>query len=1596
MGRESDERLTLPGKWSLLLQVLLIGLGLLGNYLRYEIFFSIQFIFGSIFALLALQLLGFRRGVAAAFLISLITYPLWNHPYAIVIMTGEVAAVALLQRRWRLGLVLADAIYWLCLGIPLVILFYSGVMQLPLYNSAVTMSKQAVNGIGNALVARLLFMALTARRPGAGYSLRELIFSLLVLFVLFPAVLLIALQSRAELRRTEQRVQLALSLNVERLARVVDSWLNSHLNMVEHLAWAARRQPLPVMQGELEHLCVNEGDFLRMGLFDHESITIAYAPLVDELGKPNLGRNYADRPYLPQLRRSLKPMLSEVMLSRMGDLRPIAIALAPVVREGAYAGFVSGVLDLNKVRGMIVEDMQAASLPELRFVLLDKNGKVIASNRSDLKVEETYRWAGGQWSDQGGGIAMWLPVLNENVSISERWEKALLVAEHRIGSNAEWKLVLEQPLAPLQKELYERYALLLAGVFALLLVALALAEVISRRFVDSMAAIMAISTNLPMKISAGTEIGWPQSLIRENQALIENFKETARSMGEQFQTVQKMNAELEERVDERTRELRESEGRNRGLLKAIPDMMFVLDSLGHFVDYEAPDQQRLIAPPEYFLGRSVREVLPEPVLTLFEPTWRKAIKSGAVQVFEYPLDLDGTVRFFEARIVVFEGDKVMAIVRDITESKAAAEKIKQSHSLLKAALESTADGILVVAVDGSIRDFNAQFARMWGLSAEILASRDDRTALDAVLSLLEDPAAFIARVKELYTQPEATSFDVLKLKDGRIFERYSQPQRLDGRPVGRVWSFRDVTQQQQAEDALRVSEEKFRAITTTAADAVILIDERGRITYWNPSAEEMFAYAAAEVIDQELHQLIAPARFHTAFQRGFAQFVVTGEGAVLGKTIELAALRKDGSEFPMEITISAMDLNGRRHALGVIRDISARKQAEEALRKTQFVVDNTADGVYWVGADSRIVGINDAACKILGYAREELLAMTVHDLSPDFPPETWRQHWEEVRRRKSFTLETSGKARDGRVFPVEVMINYVQFEGQEYNCAFVRDISGRRQAEERIKALARELETILGTLTVGVSFLKERRVLWANAAHDRIFGYAPGESSGLDTAIFYATEDEYRRVGREGYARLAEGKAYTTEAEMQRRDGSRVWCSLTGRAVNPANLADGSIWMILDVTDRKQAEAQLQSSERLFREAIEFMAVPIGIADIKGAIISYNKKFTQTFGYVAADIPTIDAWMEAAYPDPAYREEVLRIWGADVAGAIAEQASTPPREYLVSAKNGQTKYVEIVMRPIGPLVIASFYDLTERRRAEEVLRVKSNELESLTRNLEHRVEAEVSKRLHNEQILVQQAKLAAIGETLGAIAHQWRQPLNALGLTIQNLQDAKTFGELNDQLLTDTVGKSMAQIQHMSKTIDDFRNFFRPDKGKSVFETVRAAADVLSLFATQLQANGISFRLTCHPCGRTFDDLTELTACPETTVLGYRNEFEHVLLNLVNNARDAILESRRRTGRPEQGLLTFDFHNRAGQVIIEVGDNGGGLAPEVLARLFEPYFTTKEPTKGTGLGLYMSKVIIEEHMGGSITAANGGAGALFMIGLQQVKERSAHERPAEV
>ncbi len=320
-----------------------------------------------------------------------------------------------------------------------------------------------------------------------------------------------------------------------------------------------------------------------------------------------------------------------------------------------------------------------------------------------------------------------------------------------------------------------------------------------------------------------------------------------------------------------------------------------------------------------------------------------------------------------------------------------------------------------------------------------------------------------------------------------------------------------------------------------------------------------------------------------------------------------------------------------------------------------------------------------------------------------------------------------------------------------------------------------------------------------------------------------------------------------------------------------------------------------------------------------------------------------------------------------------------PIEMRIRHKNGDLRWIGHVCQQVfspGGLPWgwrASNQDITERKQLEHELleqtenleeevakrEVAQDELEQLNRSLEERINQAVADLRHKDQTLIQQGRLAAMGEMINNIAHQWRQPLNNIGLIIQNLQFSFVDNSISQEELRQEIGKVVDIIMHMSHTIDDFRNFFRDDKRKGCFDVGEAVSHALEFVSATLASHDIAI---------------ELEEDERVSAVGFFNEYAQVLLNILSNARETCIE--RCVTAPR---IQIRVTSENGRSVVYIRDNCGGIADDVMPKIFDPYFTTRAPDRGTGIGLYMSKVIIEQHMGGSLVAGNSEDGAEFRI-----------------
>ncbi|MFY9088038.1 cache domain-containing protein [Arcobacter aquimarinus] len=265
---------------------------------------------------------------------------------------------------------------------------------------------------------------------------------------------------------------------------------------------------------------------------------------------------------------------------------------------------------------------------------------------------------------------------------------------------------------------------------------------------------------------------------------------------------------------------------------------------------------------------------------------------------------------------------------------------------------------------------------------------------------------------------------------------------------------------------------------------------------------------------------------------------------------------------------------------------------------------------------------------------------------------------------------------------------------------------------------------------------------------------------------------------------------------------------------------------------------------------------------------------------------------------------------------------------------------------------------------EEKVRKNANELESLNQSLEEKVKIEIEKNREKEQLLIQKSKLIALGEMISNIAHQWRQPLSELSSILMFIKFKFDLNALDSQTMDKKSKEATQVLEYMSHTIDDFRNFFMPKKDKEEFYLNKVINSIMTIVSSGLQNNNINVEINID------DNITLKT---------YLNEYQQVILNILKNAKDILIEK-----NIKNPLIKMEAKIDETHIILTIEDNGGGVFVEPLNKIFEPYFTTKSKSDGTGIGLYMSKIIVEKNMQGILKVENTNLGAKFYICIPKI------------
>ncbi|MEA3372280.1 MAG: PAS domain S-box protein [Campylobacterota bacterium] len=647
---------------------------------------------------------------------------------------------------------------------------------------------------------------------------------------------------------------------------------------------------------------------------------------------------------------------------------------------------------------------------------------------------------------------------------------------------------------------------------------------------------------------------------------------------------------------------------------------------------------------------------------------------------------------------------------------------------------------------------------------------------------------------------------------------------------------------------------------------------------------------------------------------------------------------------PMEIHKVCMISNGKRHRFIVwakplkldekhrsVVSFTDITEFEEVRERLEYAINGANEGLWDWNLETDEVYFSPNWKKMLGYKDDELPNLL----------QTWeeRVHPDDLKKAEqdiALSHAEPGRAyeniyrlrhRDGHwVWVLDRGQTIFDENGKAKRMiGFHTDISEQKNLENQLRASQQQFERFMENIPAGIVIKDEEcRVLYANRSSERFFGRESILGMNAYALLPKDTSSQLRALNERakeiGYA----------EAVIEYSDRDRAIFRVLTFAIgkDEKNLQTGSIY--LDITEQYRDQHEIAK----FKQILEKSPVSIVITDVDGNIEYINPWFTQVTGYSQEEaIGQNPRILKSDYHSASDYEELWseitkeRVWSG---------------MFKNIKKNGEEYWESAIIAPV----------VSDEGAIVNYIGVK----QEITEQVYLKAELEAK-----EEMMIVQSRHAAMGEMIGMIAHQWRQPITVIAMGANNILLDIELKDVNEESLKESAQSILKQTQYLSKTIDDFRNFFRPDKEKESVDLAEVMTEAEKIIGKSLEHSEITIAVK-----------NENSKSVET----YSRELLQVYINLLKNAKEALIDNKM-SDRHINVLISSDKEH----VVTTICDNGGGIDEAIIEKIFDPYFSTKDAKIGTGLGLYMSKTIVEKHLHGTISVENSDEGACFKIAI---------------
>ncbi len=874
---------------------------------------------------------------------------------------------------------------------------------------------------------------------------------------------------------------------------------------------------------------------------------------------------------------------------------------------------------------------------------------------------------------------------------------------------------------------------------------------------------------------------------------------------------------------------------------------------------------------------------------------------------------------------LFENSKASIWNEDLTEIVKSLEELrKDGITDLHKHLTQNIELVKELATKVKVTDVNNATLKLFNANSKNdFLSRIDTTFGNNAIYIFIDVLEAIWNKKESFTK-EA----IFKTLDGRDIHgiiTFQIPEQLE-QFLSISVSIIDVTDFKKVEKELKNSKARFKALHDASSGGIVIHD-KGVILECNLRLAKLFGYSYDELINMDGLLLISKESLPTVIdniENGYEE------------PYEAIGITKDGKKFPMSIEAREIIYKDKKTRVTEFNDLTNIKKVERELEisndKFEKAFNKTPNLISITDLETgKIFEVNQTFENVLGYKKEDIVGKTSLELNI----------WTSQKERDKFTnsFNDKGFIRDeiysvrtkhGDILTVRFFASNIIIDNKGYILSVAEDITERKKAENLLNKNEKILNLIIDNSPIGICTVDLLgNFVSTNPAYEKMLGYSKKELS--EFSFFDVTHPDYRPKNKELFQKMFSLKesSFNMEKVYIRKDGKKIDVSVhaTGVSDETGNIKFGTAF-VEDITERKHNLMLLEEKKNELETIILEAPNPIMLHNEDGKIILINKIWKKLTGYSYKEIDTIKKWVKKAHRDkvPAMKEHI------DTLYEIKQQ--TFDGEYEVATKNNNKIIWQFNSAPLGTIngsrtIITTAMDITELKQKDE--------------------------------LLIKQSRHAAMGEMISMIAHQWRQPLSVIGMSANNMLIDIGLENFSLAASEEYANDISRQTQNLSKTIDDFRNFFKPDNIISKINIKDVLNKALSIIKDSLKNNNI-----------------KLTSSFETNkqVNAYPRELMQVLINIITNSKDAL-----KSNKIKNGLISVRVYEDKKYINTDICDNAGGIDKEILPKIFDPYFSTKDEKTGTGLGLYMSKMIVEEHLNGIIKASNKNDGVCFTIRL---------------